>query len=166
MKTAKEIADLARATNVLNEAEHRVLHDAIGERLLARETSGESGAMEKALLSQTYDLCAHARRLDEATRDQAQSLADVRRVLSTVCTAESSTIGRLKQQSNFAPAHLTAVFDTAVFAWNTTVDLFEAVADLVRATPEEREAALAARKAEADARQAAAKPAKRTRRSQ
>ncbi len=156
MKTAKEIADLARSTNVLNEDATQALGQAIAGRAGERIAGGESSEMEDALTSRLFELREHARRLVNHAEGTASSLGSTVERLRNASRSSPLGMSDLTFRSNNAPSHLGGVYDEAARSFNKFVDLFEAVADLVRATPEEREAALAARKAEADAREAAA----------
>lgn len=156
--TAKEIAALVRATNVLDESAMDAAANAIQDRSEAREAIGESAAMEDALLDALAALREMARRLTEAMEHEAAERTAVASLLRTPGQIVRLSMGtRLTYQSNHAAPTIVARYEELAARLVGTVDLYAAVADLVRSTPEERAAVLAERE------RAAAESAERAR---
>lgn len=159
MMTAKEIAALARATNLSNDAQTTALHHAITDRAAVRHAAGESCACEDALVAAAESMRdaarAYLRALDDVAARSTSIAAQIRGGTSHATRSAFETADAIIG----TPAHLGEVYSARARAWHAAIDLFEAVADLVRATPEEKAEALAKQ----DASIAAARPKRKKR---
>ena len=145
MLTAKDIAVLARSTNVTNEESFKALIRAIETRGDERESAGESAAMEYALSNAAFEVRDAARAFTMSAERAARLATKSVEQMASMPRVYPSQGDALIYQSNRAPSELAAMFDAAARSYNKLVDLYEVVADSVRSTPEEREAVLAAR---------------------
>ena len=146
MLTAKDIAVLARSTNVTNEESFKALIRAIETHGDERESAGESAAMEYALSNAAFEVRDAARAFTVSAERNARLLTDAVAHMASMSRVYPWHADDLIYQSNRAPSELAAMFDAAARSYNKLVDLYEVVGDAVRATPEEREVALAARR--------------------
>ncbi len=160
---AKEIADLARSTNLTNEAQADTLRRAIIDRAAARDAAGENCDSEDALMS-AAGLMADATRnylrtldgiADRSVSIAAQIRGGATHVTRSTFETSDAVIG--------TTAHLGEVYNASVRAWHLAIDLFESVADLVRGTDAEKAEALAKRAADKAATAAAPKAIRRKR---
>jgi len=146
--TAKEIADLARSTNLANDAQADTLRRAITDRAAARHAAGENCDSEDALMSASglmADATRNYLRTLDGIADRSASIAAQIRGGTTHATRSMFETGDAVTGTT---AHLGEVYNANARAWHLAIDLFESVADLVRATPEEKADALAKRAAD------------------
>lgn len=158
--TAKEIADLARKTNLIDDDARNALDDAIRDRANVRHKTGETCASEDALRAALGATC-------EAARNYLRTLDNVAERSAKIATSirTDGIFTRSMFETGDAvigtTAHVGETYNAAVRAWHSAIDLFEAVADLVRATPQEKTDALA--RLAAHAAEVAPKPSRRKR---